>query len=272
MAALSDLVGNTVLVYLDDLIICSKGTEEHFRKLRKVLEKLRAANFTLKLYKCELFRSELSFLEHCVSKDGLSEEESKKLAIKNCETTKDKESLRSFLGLIGFYRNFVPRFSHSAEPLLMLLRKSSKFIWEEEQENAYQQLKAALLEPPFIKYPDYSKTFFVVTDASQVGLGASLMQEWDGRLHPIAYASQTLNSAERNYSTTKRETLAVVWALRHFRFQILGYELVVLTDHKPLLTLFMKKKPRRYHGKVVLPYTGISPSCQTYSRENEHPC
>ena len=243
MSALADLVGNTVLVYLDDLIICSKGTEEHFRKLRKVLEKLRAANFTLKLSKCELFRSELSFLGHRVSKDGLSVEESKKVAIKNCETPKDKEALRSFLGLMGFYRNFVPRFSHTAEPLLKLLRKSSKFIWEDEQENAYQQLKAALLEPPILKYPDYSKTFFVVTDASQVGLGASLMQEWDGRLHPIAYASRTLNTAERNYSTTKREALAVVWALRHFRFQILGYELVVLTDHKPLLTLFMKNPP-----------------------------
>ena len=144
---------------------------------------------------------------------------------------------------MGFYRNFVPRFSHTAEPLLKLLRKSSKFIWEEEQENAYQQHKAALLEPPILKYPDYSKTFFVVMDASQVGLGASLMQEWDGRLHPIAYASRTLNNAERNYSTTKREALAVVWALRHFRFQILGYELVVLTDHKPLLTLFMKNLP-----------------------------
>ena len=171
MAALADLVGNTVLVYLDDLIICSKGTEEHFRKLRKVLEKLRAANFTLKLSKCELFRSELSFLGHRVSKDGLSVEESKKLAIRNCETPKDKEALKSFLGLMGFYRNFVPRFSHTAESLLKLLRKSSKFIWEEEQENAYQQLKAALLEPPILKYPDYSKTFFVVTDASQVGLG-----------------------------------------------------------------------------------------------------
>ena len=170
-------------------------------------------------------------------------EESKKLAIEYCETPKDKESLRSFLGLMGFYRNFVPRFSHTAEPLLKLLRKSSKFIWEEEQENAYQQLKTALLEPPILKYPDYSKTFFVVTEASQVGLGAFLMQEWDGRLHPIAYASRTLNSAERNYSTTKRDALAVVWALRHFRFQILGNELVVLTDHKHLLTLFMKQPP-----------------------------
>ena len=144
MAPQSDLVGNSVLVYLDDLIICSTGPEEHFRKLRKVLEKLRAANFTLKLTKYELFRSELSFLGHRVSNDGLSVEESKKLAIKNCETPKDKDSLRSFM---GFYRNFVPRFSHTAEPLLKLLRKSSKFTWVEEQENAYQQLKAALLVP-----------------------------------------------------------------------------------------------------------------------------
>ena len=243
MAMLSDLVVNTVLVYLDDLIICSKSPEEQFRKLRNVLQKLSAANFMLKLTKCELFRSELSLLGHRVSKDSLSVEESKKLAIKNCETSKDKDSLRFFLGLMGFYRNFVPRFSHTAEPLLKLLRKSSKFTWEEDQENAYQQLKAALLEPTILKYPDYSKTFFVVTDASQVGLGASLMQEWDGHLHPIAYASRTLNSAERNYSTTKREALAVVWALRNFRFQILGYELVVLTDRKPLLTLFMKNPP-----------------------------
>ena len=259
MAALADLVCNTMLVYLDDLIICSKGTEEHFRKLRKVFEKLRAANFTLKLSKCELFRSELSFLGHRVSKDGLSVEESRKLAIKNCETPKDKESLRFFLGLMGFYRNFVPRFSHTAEPLLKLLRKSSKFIWEEEQENAYQQLKAALLEPLILKYPEFSKTFFVVTDASQFGLGASLMQEWDGRLHPIAYASRTLNSAERNYSTTKREAIAVVWALRHFRFKILGYELVVLTDHKPLL-----RRPTPFEDMIFYLWTDSNEICTAY--------
>ena len=160
MTALSDLIGNSVLVYLDDLIIASKGTENHFQKLRKVLEKLQAANFTLKLKKCELFRSELSFLGHHISKDGLNVDKNKKEAIELCEAPKDKDTLRSFLGLLGFYRNFVPRFSHTAEPLLKLLQKNAKFSWEDEQERAYKDLKTALLNPPILRYPNYNRPIF----------------------------------------------------------------------------------------------------------------
>ena len=128
MTALSEPIGNSVLVYLDELIMASKGTEDHFRKLRKVLEKLQSANFTLKLNECELFRCELSFLGYHISKDGLSVDKNKKEPIELCAVPKDKDTLRSFLGQLGFYWNFVPRFSHTAEPLLKLLRKNTKFL------------------------------------------------------------------------------------------------------------------------------------------------
>ena len=143
----------------------------------------------------------------------------------------------------GLYRAFIPNFSKKAEPLTKLLRGKEPFVWSEDQQLAFDELKSCLLAPPILRFPSFDKPFFIATDASDTGLGASLLQEVDGKLMPISYASRTLNKAERNYSVTKREALAVVWALRHYKYLVLGYQIIIITDHKPLLAIFRKEPP-----------------------------
>ena len=240
---LSGLINTSVLVYLDDIIVFSKGPEEHLKRLEKVLERFSETGLTIKITKCSFLRRKIRYLGHQVSGSGITMDPDKAKTIETYQAPSDRDKLRSFLGLLSYYRAFIPKFSEKAESLLRLLRKDAKFEWKEEQDQAFVRLKECLLKPPILCYPDFEKTFFLATDASNTGLGAALLQEVDGKLMPISYASRTLNSAERNYSVTKREALAVVWALRHYKYLILGYRIIVVTDHKPLLAIFRKEPP-----------------------------
>ena len=161
--------------------------------------------------------------------------------IEKYKPPKDKDGLRSFLGLMLYFRSVMPNFSVLAEPLNKLLRKKIKFEWDMLQEESFNKLKQCLLKTPVLKYPDFIKSFYVATDASSHGIGAALLQESEGKLHPFSYAFKSLPKSERNYSTCKHKALAVVWALRQFKYIILVYDIIVLTDHKPLLALFQKK-------------------------------
>ena len=241
MMTLSNLVGPAVLVYLDDVIVFGKDVENHLSNLRKVLGKLRENGIKLRLEKCNFLKTQVKYLGHLVSRDGISMDPSRYKVIEEYQPPKDKDGLRSFLGLMSYFRSFVPNFSMLAEPLNKLLRKGFPYQWTITQEDSFNKLKQCLLRPPVLKYPNFDKEFYVATDASSQGIGAALLQEYEGRLHPISYASKSLSKSERNYSTTKREALAVVWGLRQFKYIILGYDIIVLTDHKPLLALFQKE-------------------------------
>ncbi len=152
------------------------------------------------------------------------------------------DQVRSFLGLAGYYRPFLKGFSQIAAPLTQLLKKDSTFHWDAPQQKSFESIKMALTSAPVLQFPDYSKPFTVFTDASRVGLGAVLMQsDSRGKLGPIAYASRRLNRAESNYSTTDLESLAIVWGLKKFRDLILGYKILVFTDHLPATSLFRGK-------------------------------
>ena len=148
----------------------------------------------------------------------------------------------------GDYWAFIPNFSKKAEPLTKLLWGKEPFVWSEDQQLAFDELKSCLLAPPILRFPSFDKPFFIATDASDTGLGSALLQEVDGKLMPISYASRTLNKAKRNYSVTKREALAVVWALRHYKYLVLGYQIIIITDHKPLLAIFRKEPPVEVDG------------------------
>ena len=240
---LSGLINNSVLVYLDDVIVFSEGPKEHLQKLQQVLERFKMTGLTLKLKKCTFMRSRVKYLGHLVSHEGVQMDPGKTDTIRAYKAPDNKDALRSFLGLMSYYRAFIPAFSATAQPLLQLLKKNQPYKWNVEQEDAFQSLKKLLLEAPILKYPNFQKTFFLATDASDKGLGAALLQEHEGKLHPVSYASRTLNKAECNYYVTKKEALAVVWALRNYKYVILGYPVVVITDHKPLLALFRKAPP-----------------------------
>ena len=141
--------------------------------------------------------------------------------------------VRSFLGLVGCYRRFVKRFSDKAAPLNALLSKDQAWKWTQECQYAFETLKGEIASRPVSAYPDFSKPFRLYTDASNLGLGAILAQKQEGNEKIICCASRTLNNAETNYSTTKKECLAIVWGVQVFR-PFLSRSVKILTDHYAL--------------------------------------
>ncbi len=144
-------------------------------------------------------------------------------AIKNFPQPQNVEKVRSFLGLCGYYRPFIRRFARIASPHTQLLRKEMLFHWNDPQDKSFNDLKSALINAPALAFPDYSVPFSLYTDAPALGLGAVPMQPNAlCKNRAIAYASRTLNQPEANYFVIHQETLATVWALKHFRDIILG--------------------------------------------------
>ena len=149
--------------------------------------------------------------------------------------------VRSFLGLVGYYRRFIKGFSNIAAPLNRLLEKNKSFEWTDECMAAYEKLKAVLLQRPVVAYPDFSIPFRLYTDASNVGLGAILAQQQEGKECIICCASRTLSKSEQNYSATKKECLAVVWGIKNFRNYLIANHFKVYTDHYSLQWLLSMK-------------------------------
>ena len=151
--------------------------------------------------------------------------------------------LRAYLGLAGYYRRYVPSFSIIAAPLFELTRKNRKFVWTSAQQRAFEELKNRLISPPILGAPTPNGVFCVSVDASGTGLGVVLEQSQDGCDRVIAYASRTLTPSERNYSTTKRELLSVIFALKKFRHYLLGRHFILKTDHASLQWLRTTPEP-----------------------------
>ena len=165
---------------------------------------------------------------------GLHEENVEK--IKNASRPGTKKHVRSFVGLAGYYRDFIPNFAAIAAPLSDLTRKGqpTRVEWGQAQEKAYQTIKFHLTNELILRLPDPVKTYYLQTDASNTGIGAVLMQKHDEKLFPVCYASKKLSSAERNYSTIEKECLAVVWGIKRFHLYLYGVPFVLQTDHELL--------------------------------------
>ena len=225
--------------YLDDIPIATKTWEEHTELLSKVFKRLLEWDFRLKLEKCDFACDHVTYLGHVITAQGIKTNPKLVDKVRDFPAPKDISGLRSFLGLTGYYRRFIPSYATVAAPLTALLKKGVQFSWTESREAAFKELKRYLTDDPILKYPDFDKEFILQTDASDYGVGAVLSQiQDDGHDHPIAYASATLNKHERNYSVTEKECLAVVFAVKVFRPYLLGPKpFTVVTDHAPLTAL-----------------------------------
>ena len=243
---LAGLEWDCCFVYIDDILIASQSFEEHMHHLQLVFERLRQAGLRLKPKKCLFLRERVPYLGFVISKYGIQVDPSKTDKVKNFPTPTDPTSVRSFVGLASYYRRFVPRFAAIAAPLHRLTKKDVKFEWSEECETAFCRLKSLLTEAPVLVYPRFGEGehFLLETDASGIGLGAVLSQKQsDGKYHPVAYASRSLQPNEKNYPISELETLAIVWAVKYFRAYLLGHPCTVLTDHAACVSLLNTPRP-----------------------------
>jgi len=242
-SVLSGLTGTRCFVYLDDTVLYAKSLADHNGKLREVLYRLRTYQLKLQPDKCEFLRTEVSYLGHQITESGVRPDPQKVAAIEQFPTPTDAKKLKTFCGMVSYYRRFIPNCSKIASPLYKLLKKDARFERNEPQENAFQHLKAKLVSRPILQYPDFSKEFILTTDASNQGLGAVLSQGPVGKDLPIAYASRRLNSAEVHYTVSEKELLSVVWATKYFRPYLYGRRFKVVSDHKPLVWVMNVKDP-----------------------------
>ncbi|UYV69617.1 hypothetical protein LAZ67_6004101 [Cordylochernes scorpioides] len=231
------------LCYLDDIIVFSPTFDEHVRRLELVLRCLSKAGLVLNPDKCLFGTKRLSIFGHLVDGEGVHPDPGKVDAMSKFPTPKSLTDVRSFIGMCSYYRRFIKNFAQKAEPLHRLLRKDTRFEWGPDQRQAYESLKLALASEPVLAHFDEKYATELHTDASGFGIGAVLVQVQGGSEKPIGYASRTLSTAEKNYSTTERECLAAIWAIGKFRPYLFGRSFTIVTDHHSLCWLSGLKDP-----------------------------
>ncbi|KAD3067679.1 hypothetical protein E3N88_35559 [Mikania micrantha] len=232
------MLDRSVIVFIDDILIYSKNEADHACHLREVLETLRREKLYAKFSKCAFWLRKVQFLGHVINADGILVDSSKIQAVTKWGPPKTPTEIRSFLGLAGYYRRFIQDFAKIASPLTKLTRKNTKFVWGEDQDKAFNELKTKLTQAPVLTLPDGPNDFVVYSDASYLGLGCVLMQR--GKV--IAYASRQLKTHEINYPIHDLELAAVVFALKIWRHYLYGVKCTIYTDHKSLKYFFTQKE------------------------------
>ena len=227
-------------IYLDDVILLGHDVDQMIERLQLVFDRFRSANLKLKPKKCHLFKTELEFLGHIVSAKGISTDPKKTERVREWSIPKNVSEVRSFLGLAGYYRRFVPNYYDIAKPLHDLTQvprkkqRGVKFKWTKEANDAFIALKEALTSTPILGYPRDEGKYILDTDASEFAMGAVLSQVQDGQEVVIAYSSKALSHEQRKYCVTRKEFLAVVYHLKYFRNYLWGRDIQVRTDHGAL--------------------------------------
>lgn len=225
------------MAYMDDVVVFSDTFEEHIKHLRITLERMRDAGLTMNPGKVQLASSRVKLLGYVVENGRIQPNKGKLKAILEYPAPHNEKSLRRFLGMLGFYRQFIPNCAALSHPLNQLLRKGVRWHWRTIEQNAFVALRTAILTTTTLKLPDLNRPFVLQTDASSYGLGAVLLQEMNGTLRPIAFASHTMTPAERNYSAMEQECLAIFFALKMFDTYLNEATFTIQTDHQALVWL-----------------------------------
>src|SRR6266545_1258226 len=211
--------------------------------MRKVLEALRQAGLKLKLEKCEFAKKQLKYLGFIVGEFGIKLDPEKVRVIVDQPALTNQTQIRSFLGMIRFFRNHIQGFSTIAAPMTNLLAKEVPYMWEQEQQQAFERLKQIISSVPVLVHPDFNRPFVLYTNASKEGLGAILAQKGqDKRIHPITFISYKNNCHKRNYPITNLEGLVVFWAVKKLKRYLRGTPFTIVTDHSALKYIFTKEE------------------------------
>ena len=246
--SLTGLIGSECFVYLDDIIIysdCSDCFNTHIQKLTKIFQRLSEHNLLIQLDKTEFLKTEVLYLGHTISENGIAVQQIKIDKILDYPEPKDVKAVQRFLGMAGYYRKFIENYSAKTKSLSELTKKNQKFEWTSKRQEDFETIKKDLASPNLVlQFPNFNKKFYFNTDASNFAIGSVLSQENnESERQPVAYASRTLNKAELNYSTIEKELLTIIWSCKHFRPYLYGRKFEILSDHRPLQWLFNINDP-----------------------------
>ena len=244
LSIFSDLVERIMEVYMDEITVYGGSFEECLINLETVLHRCIEKNLVLNWEKCHFMVNQGIVLGHFISEKGIEVDKEKIDLISKLPFPTNVKTVRQFLGHAGFYRRFIMDFSKIAKPLYKLLEKDAKFIWDIDCQKSFEELKAYLTTAPIVRAPNWQLPFEVMYDVSDLAIGAVLGQREEGKPYVVYYASKTLNEAQRNYTTTKKEILAVVYALDKFRAYLVGSDIIIFTDHSALKYLLTKQNAK----------------------------
>ena len=246
---LGDLEGHGVASYIDDLGLYATTFEEYLQRLQTMLERLDAYDIRLNGGKCQFGQKSMDFLGHRVSERGVEHTPERIEAVKNMAVPQTRTQLRSFLGMLNYFRDSIPLLGPTVVSLSRLAGPKGKGAfkkgeWQEQHQQAFEAAKAAIAGARLLSYLDYSLPIRLRTDACDDGAGAMLYQVVDGQDRPVAFMSHTFSAAERRWSTYEQEAFGVVKAVTHFDSLLLGHPFVVETDHKNLCFLYKSDNPK----------------------------
>ena len=234
--------------YLDDILIFSPDNKTHLEHLEVVFQRLREADLKLKASKCNFFKKHIQYLGHLVSGEGIEPLPEKLEAVRKMPPPTTPKEIRQFLGLVGYYRKFVPKFADIARPLTNLTKLDVPYEWTNRCQEAFEFLKQMLLKEPILKYPDPSKPYTLFTDASKFAWACVLTQEYqhefDGKkrkiLHPITYMSGLFKGSQINWATLTKEAYAIYVSVKKLDHYIQDAEVTLRSDHLPLKSFLQK--------------------------------
>lgn len=237
-----DLVLVCVVIFFDDIAVYSRNDDEHTEHLRKVLTTMRENRLYASAKKCMFYLPEIPFIGFIAGGEGLKTDPSIISTVKNFVPPRSVREVQIFLGLTGFYRRFIANYALIALPLTDLLKAGTPFKWTPECQAAFETLRDRLCSAPVLILPDFNLMFVVTTDAGNGTIAGVLQQDQGKGLQPVRYWSRKMNQAERNYSTTEQELLAVVEAIKTWSHYLVGRQFILETDHKALLYIFTQPK------------------------------
>lgn len=242
-----------VKVFIDDILVYAETKIEHDARVQLVLQRLSEHGLTVNIKKCEFGKTSVNFMGHTLSEQGILPMNAKISAIQSFRQPHNTAEMRSFLGLVNYVGKFIPNLSEMSYPLRQMTLKGIKYEWTSERRRCFRQIKLALCNPKHLGYYSPSNRTLLITDASDNGLGAVLLQMIHNDARVISYASKTLTNVERKYSTLDKEALAIAWATERFQMYLTGLEFTILTDHKPLVDIFSDtSSPNKRQERWVL--------------------
>ena len=237
-------------IIADDILVWGIDEESHDERLRRVMERVQEVGLKLREEKCRFRVRSVTYVGHQLTSDGVKPDTSKVAAILEMPTPKNKQEVQRFMGMIQYLGKFIPNLAEKSKPLRDLMRKDTPWVWNHEQEDAYDELKQACSKPPTLAFYDVNKPVTISVDSCQSGLGAVCMQNDQ----PIAYASRALTDTQQRHAQIEKELLAIVFGCERFHDFIYGKQVQVETDHKPLEAIFRKslnESPMRLQSMLL---------------------